>query len=244
MWPSSLPLHIPPRPPRNLQAATLRDVFDQFAAFGAHEPSSGLEVRRAGIHRLPAVLGLQRCCSSALPWRAREGTAATAAASVQNRNFIKILKDARLLDKKLTQTDGDLIFTKVCIVTGMNEWVPLAPARWVDSRCCLAAPRAARPAVEGQLLQVKPKGAKKIGFEEFQAALKLVAEKKVIKAGVAGWLAVGGAAQLPGLAPTVTCAGAAATRTPSRVTHAICVCGRRAWRWRRWMRRCSRRVAL
>eukprot|EP00200_Dunaliella_tertiolecta_P003493 CAMPEP_0202342964 /NCGR_PEP_ID=MMETSP1126-20121109/3300_1 /ASSEMBLY_ACC=CAM_ASM_000457 /TAXON_ID=3047 /ORGANISM="Dunaliella tertiolecta, Strain CCMP1320" /LENGTH=150 /DNA_ID=CAMNT_0048933989 /DNA_START=230 /DNA_END=682 /DNA_ORIENTATION=- len=60
-------------------------------------------------------------------------------AEMESKNFFKCIKDSGLIDKALTQTDCDLIFTKV-----------------------------------------KTKGARKINFAEFCAALEHVAAKKKV----------------------------------------------------------------
>nr|ADX30619.1 tubulin polymerization promoting protein [Suberites domuncula] len=67
------------------------------------------------------------------------GASKDGAALMDNAKFAKLFRDLKLLDKKFTSTDVDIIFN--------------------------------RP-------EVKAKGERKINFAQFQAALKLVAEKK------------------------------------------------------------------
>jgi hypothetical protein len=92
--------------------------------------------------------------------------------------FAKLAKDCKLLDKKFTATDVDLTYAKVRIsIVGSTMPQPHASSlsplhHQCTAGCSYSCAEFLQP------LQVKAKGARKIGFNEFKAALEIMAEKK------------------------------------------------------------------
>ena len=81
---------------------------------------------------------------------------------LEGSKFKKLCTDCGLLDKKFTVTDVDLIFVKVYDIAHSIAYMCQCQARHF------------------YLLQSKTKGSQKLTFPEFEKALELIAEKKVM----------------------------------------------------------------